>query len=220
VADRATLLAVTRRVVDRFTEEGYLFTALDVSNAVKQSLTDVRHREVSPVVRQLYDDGDLGEDYTRSMINVMAGGNKPAQAYLYLLDGDDPDDYDDSRRKQQALPPVSASPSSVAIDDDDGDELTLLPGKDGRLRISRAFLERAGVDEDEVALRYLGAGPGLVLAPHDPYDPPGLAVLNYSHPDFLHVPRSFTEAFDPNRPITARVSAHDDVVEVVGSARL
>src|SRR5262249_33903333 len=54
---------VTRRVMDRFGCEGFLFTALDVSNQVKQSLPGVRHREVAPIVRDLFDDGVMGESY-------------------------------------------------------------------------------------------------------------------------------------------------------------
>ena len=44
------LRAVTQRVMDSFTAQGALFTALDVSNAVKGSLPDIRHREVAPLV--------------------------------------------------------------------------------------------------------------------------------------------------------------------------
>lgn len=42
------LRAVTQRVLDSFTAQGALFTALDVSNVVKSTLTDVRHRDIAP----------------------------------------------------------------------------------------------------------------------------------------------------------------------------
>ena len=81
------LLAVTKRVVDKYTFEALLFTSLDVSNAVKQTLPTVRHREVAPIVRTFFDDAVMGDTYTRTLIDVMAGGarGKKAEAYLYHL---------------------------------------------------------------------------------------------------------------------------------------
>ena len=51
MTDSALLTGVTQRVVDVFTHGGFLFTGLDVSNSVKQTLPSVRHREIAPIVR-------------------------------------------------------------------------------------------------------------------------------------------------------------------------
>src|SRR5687767_8840001 len=100
------LLAVTARVVDKFTSSAMLFTALDVSNSVKQSLPGIRHREVSPVVRETFDRGGMGL-YKQTLIDVMAG-RKKVEAYLYHLPKHPPGNYDESMRSQLAIPPVSA----------------------------------------------------------------------------------------------------------------
>ena len=67
------LYAVTTRVVDEFTSAAMLFTALDISNAVKQTLPDARHREISPIVRDLFERRGMGA-YTQTLIDVNAAG--------------------------------------------------------------------------------------------------------------------------------------------------
>src|SRR5262245_65614302 len=75
------LYAVTARVVDEFTSAAMLFTALDVSNAVKQTLPEARHREISPIVRDIFERRGMGA-YQQTSIDVMAQGNKPEHAVL------------------------------------------------------------------------------------------------------------------------------------------
>src|SRR5690349_12621794 len=87
----------TARVVDELTGAAMLFTALDVSNAVKRSLPGVRHREVSPIVRDLFNRKAMGS-YQQTEIDVLAGGTKPVTALLYHLPEHSPDMYDDTMR--------------------------------------------------------------------------------------------------------------------------
>ena len=98
------LYAVTARVVDEFTSAAMLFTALDVSNAVKQTLPEARHREISPIVRDIFERRGMGA-YQQTSIDVMAQGNKPARALLYHLPEQAPTMYDDTMRAQLATPP-------------------------------------------------------------------------------------------------------------------
>src|SRR5882724_6794649 len=72
---------VTRRVMDRFACEGFLFTALDVSNQVKLSLPGVRHREVAPIVRDLFEDGVMGASYLQTLIDVQLPNAQTTQAF-------------------------------------------------------------------------------------------------------------------------------------------
>jgi hypothetical protein len=68
------------------------FTAVDVGNELKKKGINVRQREVSPLVRQLFSNGDVFENtgYTRTMIDVK-GGNE--QSFLYFSIDTDPTGY-------------------------------------------------------------------------------------------------------------------------------
>lgn len=218
------LYAVTARVVDEFTSAAMLFTALDVSNAVKQTLTEARHRDISPIVRDLYERKGMGA-YTQSQIDVMAAGNKPARALLYHLPEQAVALYDDSMRSQLAIPPqrqqrqaedaglsASATEAGVRI------------GKDGRARVPRKLIENAGIRGDRVLVRTDQAALKLTIvapgssspapAPVDPlYALPDLFFaatdngqpLNYEHPSLLHVPRSMIDMFGQDPNLVARI---------------
>jgi hypothetical protein len=146
------LRAVTQRVMDSFTAQGALFTALDVSNAVKGTLPDIRHREVAPIVRDLYERGAMG-DYRQDLIDVLADGHKPVQAYLYHLPEHDVDLYDDSMRNQLSIPPVSTSTDASGEGNlsSHSTEAPVLVGRDGRARIARQLLMNAGIVSEEIS---------------------------------------------------------------------
>ncbi len=206
----ATLRAVTQRVVDSFTAQGALFTALDVSNAVKTTLPDVRHREVSPLVRELFERHAMG-DYQRSLIDVLAEGKTPTQAYLYHLPEHSPDLYDDSMRNQLGIPPVS---TSTAKSDDasvtaHSVEAPVPVGRDGRARVSRQILMNAGVVGDEVSVRVNAEVGEILLFPADEGEEEDEgAVVEYEHPSLLHVPRGFvSQIMEPGAKLVARVEA-------------
>src|SRR5512139_1473808 len=133
--DELYLYAVTARVVDEFTSAAMLFTALDVSNAVKQTVPDARHREISPIVRDIFERRGMGA-YIQSSIKVVAQGNKPTTALLYHLPEQPPDMYDDTMRQQLAVPPQrqqqAAQEPQVASS---STEAHVRVGKDGRARV-------------------------------------------------------------------------------------
>lgn len=224
------LRAVTQRVLDSFTGQGALFTALDVSNAVKGTLPDVRHREIAPVVRELFERGAMG-DYAQTLIDVLADGHKQTQAYLYHLYEHSPSLYDDTMRTQLAIPPVSVS---TAVNDDsslDGHSVDapVLVGRDGRARVPRQLLLNAGVTGEVISAKAEVSPPRVVLSQgssdtgdgEDDFDDsedgsdPLAATVEYEHPSLLHVPRSLLKVFQANTKLVARVlPGRVDLVEV------
>lgn len=200
-----TLRGVTQRVVDLYTCGGFLFTALDVSNSVKQTLPSVRHREVAPLVRDLFASGAMGEAYQQTLIDVVAD-RKTVQAFLYHMKGADiAVEYAEDKRRQLAIPPVSAS-----LDEDDGlapgeTEADLTVGVDGRLRVPRKLLTMAGITSARVSAERVGDEilVGFLLSSADP--PPNALVLDLAHPTLLHIPLSLAKIFDADHPIKVRV---------------
>ncbi|MFO0649227.1 MAG: hypothetical protein U0326_23495 [Polyangiales bacterium] len=215
--DDSTLKAVTQRVVDNFTAQGALFTALDVSNAVKTTLPDVRHRQVSPIVRDLFERHAMG-DYQHSLIDVLADGKTPTQAYLYHLPEHSPALYDDSMRNQLAIPPVSTSTSK----NEDASitahsvEAPVPVGRDGRARVARQILMNAGIVGD---LLYASVDTEsgkilLVEAEQTPEDDELGNTIEYEHPSLLHVPRALVSAvFSHGDKLVAKV--YSGRVEIV-----
>lgn len=213
----AVLRAVTQRVLDSFTGQGALFTGLDVSNVVKSTLPDVRHRDVAPLVRDMYERGAMGE-YTQTLIDVMANGATPAQAYLYHLAEYDPSLYDDAHRSQLAIPPVSTATDK---NDDRSISGTTLEapvnvGRDGRGRVPRQILLNAGIIGDVVHAQGDQSPERVVLStPTGMEDDDALgATLEYEHPSLLHLPRRLMNVFTPGSKLVARIVGGR--VEVVG----
>ncbi len=196
--------SVTRRVIDTMTYDGFLFTALDVSNEVKKVLPGVRHREVAPIVRDIYSNGDLGEDYTRTLIDVIADGHKKVQTFLYHLDDDDPEDYTGSQRRQMATPPVSIQDQRSALSAKT--ECLVDIGKDGRARIARAFLEQAGINGPDVQVELDGAGPALALCNPTSTGNTVCATIQFNHPVVFHLPLTLLSAFDLSKPLHAKIA--------------
>lgn len=199
------LLAVTARVLDKFTSSAMLFTALDVSNAVKATLPDVRHREVSPVVRDAFARGAMGI-YKQTLIDVIAEGRKPAEAYLYHLPKHPTSSYDDSMRNQLAIPPVA----SGAGDDDDTitdattDALVAI-GQDGRGRVSRHLLKNAGITGESVLVRVQAVPPKLEIVQASAAATGQTAMLTFEHPSLLHLPNNLIDIFAKGAQLLARI---------------
>lgn len=227
--DGLYLYAVTARVVDELTSAGLMFTALDVSNAVKQSVPEARHREVSPIVREIFERRGMGA-YQQTSIDVMAQGNKPTRALLYHLPELSPALYDDSMRAQLATPPQRTAPVQDAGESSSSTEAHVRVGKDGRGRVPRALIENAGIRGDRVlvktypavpSLQILAAGTTAVAAPADPSTAQPdvfFAVtdngqpLNYEHPSLLHVPRSMMDIFGPDPNLVAKIDGTSVVI--------
>ena len=206
------LRSVTERVIDEFTGAAMMFTALDVSNVVKLTLADARHRDIAPIVRAMFDRDGMGA-YQQTMIDVMAGGAKPARAYLYHLPEHPASMYDDSMRSQLAIPPVSPSKT----DDDTSvtatsTEARVKIGKDGRGRVSRRLLANAGMTGDKVRVRTDPAGARLVIVDDTPAAGTDTQVLTFEHPSLLHVPRTIMDTFGSHASLMAKIDGASVVV--------
>lgn len=94
-----------REIINNFCDDLSSFTSLDVSNAVKQGgFPDSRHRDVAPVVRQIFADGELDDfDYTRTLIDVELLSGLKTKTNLYHHVSISTDSYLD--RKQVAITP-------------------------------------------------------------------------------------------------------------------
>lgn len=231
--DGLYLYAVTARVVDELTSGGLMFTALDVSNAVKQTVQEARHREISPIVRDIFERRGMGA-YVQTSIDVMAQGNKPARALLYHLPEQSPALYDDTMRAQTAIPPqrlqAPAQDPQIASSSTDAH---VRVGKDGRGRVPRALIENAGIKGEPVLVKSYPAVPSLqIVAPGTtpvaappPADPNAAVTsdvffpvtdngqpLNYEHPSLLHIPRSLLDIFGPDPNLVAKIDGASVVI--------
>jgi hypothetical protein len=234
--DELYLYAVTARVVDEFTSAAMLFTALDVSNAVKQTVADARHREISPIVRDIFERRGMGA-YIQTSIKVVAAGKGPTTALLYHLPEQPPDMYDDTMRQQLAIPPQRQQQAPEPQAASSSTEAHVRVGKDGRGRVPKAIIENAGIKGDRVlvksypavpSLQILPAGATPIATPSDPTTAQGDTFfaltndgqpLNYEHPTLLHIPRSLLDIFGAADPQTLNLVAKIDGASVVITRR-
>jgi hypothetical protein len=211
------LRSVTERVVDSFTSQGALFTGLDISNAVKTTLPEVRHRDVSPLVRELFDSGAMG-DYDHTLIDVVAQGNTKAQAYLYHLPEHDASLYNDAMRAQLAIPPVS---TSLTLSDSpmivpSTTETPVEVGRDGRGRVSRQLLANALITADSVRITAQRSPDRVVITNATGTEPEDImaATVACEHPSLIQIPRGLMGVFPPGAKLVARIEGNSVVIEV------
>jgi hypothetical protein len=113
----STLEDTVRSVVQDFMKAGVLFTALDVSNTVKQVMPNARHREVRDVVRGLFTTEIETQSWARTPIQVALEDGTTTEALLYhpLSDSWDLDNkYDAQRRALTSYRPVAAAQATLA----------------------------------------------------------------------------------------------------------
>lgn len=105
-------------VISDLCDDVVSFTSLDVSNRVKQEgFADIRHRQIAPIVRQAYMDGEFDFfGYSRTLVSVTLNNGQTTKAFLYHHQSVDPDSYD--KLNQIAIIPVGAS--APVVDADDG----------------------------------------------------------------------------------------------------
>jgi hypothetical protein len=107
----STVDSVVRSTIQDFVRDGVLFTALDVSNKVKEALPLARHREVRDLVRASFTVDIEPASYARTPITVILENGDKAEALLYhpLVDSWDLDaKYDAQKRAQTATQPVAS----------------------------------------------------------------------------------------------------------------
>ncbi|HEY4219910.1 MAG TPA: hypothetical protein VGO62_01180 [Myxococcota bacterium] len=209
------LQAVTSRVIDAFTSSAMLFTALDVSNSVKQTLTDIRHREVAPVVREAFERGAMGK-YKQTLIDVIAEGRKPAQAFLYHLPANKPAEYDDSMRNQLAIPPV---PPGADAEEDDAitpstTDVLVKVGLDGRGRLPRQLVNNAGIVGEKVLVRVQAVPPKLEIVEAGTASNGQTQEVSFEHPDLLHLPDNLVEIFAKGVQLLAHTELKSKLITI------
>ncbi len=99
--------------VREFVRDGSMFTALDVSNKVKDTMPHARHREVRDEVRSMFQLEIESNSYARTPITVTLGDGTTAEALLYhpLSDSWDLDaKYDSQKRASVSNHVVAAAP--------------------------------------------------------------------------------------------------------------
>lgn len=104
----STVESVVRSTIQDFVRDNVLFTALDVSNKVKEALPLARHREVRDLVRASYNTDIEAAGYARTPITVTLADGTKTDAVLYhpLVDSWDLDaKYDAQKREQTAKRP-------------------------------------------------------------------------------------------------------------------
>lgn len=109
---------VVRETVEEFVKSDMLFTALDVSNKVKEVLPLARHREVRDLVRSMFSTHIEPSGWAHTPIQVTLANGDMAEAMLYhplSVAWDLDTAYDDQMRKQTALRP-SVTSAKVAAD--------------------------------------------------------------------------------------------------------
>lgn len=106
----STVDSVVQSTIRDFVRDGVLFTALDVSNKVKEALPLARHREVRDLVRASYATEIETASYAKTPITVTLGDGTTTEAVLYhpLADSWDLDaKYDAQKRQQTAARPAA-----------------------------------------------------------------------------------------------------------------
>lgn len=114
----ASLEDTVRSVVQDFISREILFTALDVSNSVKQSVPAARHREIRDVVRAMFSTDIETQGWARTPITVTLGDGTTAEALLYhpLTDSWDLDNkYTTQQRQATSSRPVSVAQQATAV---------------------------------------------------------------------------------------------------------
>jgi hypothetical protein len=113
----ATLQDTVRAVLQDFISREVLFTALDVSNSVKQQLPNTRHREVRDEVRAMFATDIETQGWAKTPISVTLADGSKADALLYhpLTDSWDLDNkYSVQQRTATALRPAQVAAQTVA----------------------------------------------------------------------------------------------------------
>ena len=113
----STMEDTVRSVVADFMSRGVLFTALDVSNSVKQSHPHAKHRDVRDVVRGMFSTDIETQGWARTPITVELKDGTTAEALLYhpLTDSWDLDNkYTTQQRAATSFRPTAAAQAVVA----------------------------------------------------------------------------------------------------------
>lgn len=112
-----TIEDTVKLIIKDFIANEVLFTALDVSNIVKQTIPTAKHRNVREVVRSLFTTDIEGQGWARTPITVNLADGTTAEALLYhpLTDSWDLDNkYNTQARQATSYRPAVAAAATVA----------------------------------------------------------------------------------------------------------
>ena len=141
---------VVDSVVREFLGNNELFTALDVSNKVKEDLPLVRHREVRDLVRSMFSSVIEVESYTKTPITVNLENGATAEAILYhpLVDSWDLDaKYNAQKRAQSSVKAKTVTTKTVTA----ADGSVVSVDKDGNVNISVGSGMPPNIDPKHIA---------------------------------------------------------------------
>ena len=113
----SSLEDTVRLVVQDFISREVLFTALDVSNSVKQATPHARHREVRDVVRSIFTTDIETQGWARTPISVTLGDGTTTEALLYhpLTDSWDLDNKYSAQQRAATSVRLHQSPQMAAV---------------------------------------------------------------------------------------------------------
>lgn len=115
--NNVSLPVLVESVIADFVSDNVLFTALDVSNKVKETMPFARHREVRDEVRTAWTVTIEPNGYGRTPINVNLADGSVVEALLYhpLSDSWDLDTkYDTQQRAKTAARPATVATVTTA----------------------------------------------------------------------------------------------------------
>jgi hypothetical protein len=112
-----TLEDTVEAVVRDFVADGLLFTGLDVSNKVKEYMSNARHSEVSDLVRLSFASEMEPSGYAKTPINVTLRDGSVRTALLYhpLSDSWDLDSKYDTQKRAQVTVKPGATPVPATV---------------------------------------------------------------------------------------------------------
>src|ERR1035437_3150276 len=107
-----TIDQLTKEVVQDFVSCSVLFTALDVSNKVKEKMPFIRHRECRDAVRNMFVSDIEPMGYARTSIAVTLSDGTTTEALLYhpLVDSWDLDNKYSAQQRIAGQKPLMQTP--------------------------------------------------------------------------------------------------------------
>lgn len=141
-------------VVNDFVRDNKLFTAYDVTLAVRQKVKDrVQHHEVKREVHKMFDSGNVF-GYNRTLANL-AGVNP--QPWIYHPLAADPTLYSGSPTCYNPVASVAASLSVVDEDEDESDDGLYEFDSTDRLCIPAKLVRQLGLHEHDQVILFKNA---------------------------------------------------------------
>lgn len=115
--NNVNLSVLVESVIADFIKNNVLFTALDVSNKVKETMPFARHREVRDAVRNAWVITIEPNGYGRTPINVNLADGSVVEALLYhpLFDSWDLDTKYDAQKRSQVSSKSNSNNVSVTV---------------------------------------------------------------------------------------------------------